>query len=74
MSAPKNAPGIMACCKYSAVLSKAGIICFIDDDIKRLHRGLAGPASLKLLFFDELGFVPLCKTGAELLFEVFSQR
>ena len=24
--------------------------------------------------FDELGFVPLSKTGAELLFEVFSQR
>ena len=23
---------------------------------------------------DELGFVPLSKTGAELLFEVFSQR
>jgi DNA replication protein DnaC len=23
---------------------------------------------------DELGFVPLSKTGAEMLFEVFSQR
>ena len=31
-------------------------------------------ASLKLLIIDELGFVPLSKTGAELLFEVFSQR
>ena len=29
---------------------------------------------LKLLGIDELGFVPLSKTGAELLFEVFSQR
>ena len=29
---------------------------------------------LKLLIIDELGFVPLSKTGAELLFEVFSQR
>ena len=28
----------------------------------------------KLLIVDELGFVPLSKTGAELLFEVFSQR
>lgn len=28
----------------------------------------------KLLVIDELGFVPLSKTGAELLFEVFSQR
>ena len=27
-----------------------------------------------LLIIDELGFVPLSPTGAELLFEVFSQR
>ena len=31
-------------------------------------------AGFKLLIIDELGFVPLSKTGAELLFEVFSQR
>jgi len=31
-------------------------------------------ARLRLLIIDELGFVPLSKTGAELLFEVFSQR
>ena len=31
-------------------------------------------ARLKLLIIDELGFVPLSKTGADLLFEVFSQR
>ena len=31
-------------------------------------------ARLKLLIVDELGFVPLSKTGAELLFEVFSHR
>ena len=29
---------------------------------------------LKLLIIDELGFVPLSRTGAELLFEVFSQH
>ena len=29
-------------------------------------------ARLKLLIIDELGFVPLSKTGAELLFEVCS--
>ena len=29
---------------------------------------------LNLLIIDELGFVPLSITGAELLFEVFSQR
>ena len=28
----------------------------------------------KLLIIDKLGFVPLSATGAELLFEVFSQR
>ena len=28
---------------------------------------------LSLLIIDELGFVPLSPTGAELLFEVFSQ-
>ena len=31
-------------------------------------------ARLNLLIIDELGFVPLSTTGAELLFEVFSQR
>ena len=29
---------------------------------------------LNMLIIDELGFVPLSSTGAELLFEVFSQR
>ena len=29
---------------------------------------------LNLLIIDELCFVPLLRTGAELLFEVFSQR
>ena len=29
---------------------------------------------LNLLIIDEQGFVPLSRTGAELLFEVFSQR
>ena len=37
----------------------------------RLQRQLAG---YKLLIIDELGYVPLLPTGAELLFEVFSQR
>ncbi len=31
-------------------------------------------ARFKLLIIDELGFVPLSRTGSELLFEVFSQR
>jgi len=37
----------------------------------RLQRQLAG---YKLLIADELGYVPLSPSGAELLFEVFSQR
>ena len=37
----------------------------------RFWKRLAG---LKLLIIDELGSVPLSKTGAERLFEVFSQR
>lgn len=43
-------------------------------DEKRLVRRQAQLAKLSLLIIDELGFVPLSKTGAELLFEVFSQR
>ncbi len=31
-------------------------------------------AKQDLLILDELGYVPLSKTGAELLFETFSQR
>ena len=41
------------------------------DERRLLQLRLAG---LKLLIIDELGFVPLSKIGAELLFEVFSQR
>jgi DNA replication protein DnaC len=37
----------------------------------KLQRDLQG---VKLLIVDELGYVPLSPTGAELLFEVFSQR
>jgi DNA replication protein DnaC len=43
-------------------------------DEKRLLRFQKQIASYELLIVDELGFVPLSKTGAELLFEVFSQR
>jgi DNA replication protein DnaC len=43
-------------------------------DEKRLLRLQRLLASCELLIVDELGFVPLSKTGAELLFEVFSQR
>ena len=42
-----------------------------DRKLLNLQRQLA---RLRLLIIDELGFVPLSTTGAELLFEVFSQR
>ena len=43
-------------------------------DERRLLRLQKQLASVKLLINDELGFVPLSKTGAELLFELISQR
>ena len=42
-----------------------------EKRLLRLQKQLTG---YRLLIIDELGFVPLSKSGAELLFEVFSQR
>jgi DNA replication protein DnaC len=43
-------------------------------DEKRLLKMQRELAAVKLLIIDELGYVPLSPTGAELLFETFSQR
>jgi DNA replication protein DnaC len=43
-------------------------------DEKRLLRLQKQIAKLNLLIIDEMGFVPFSKTGAELLFELISQR
>jgi DNA replication protein DnaC len=43
-------------------------------DEKRLIKFQSHLANYKLLIIDELGYVPLSLTGAELLFDVFSQR
>ena len=43
-------------------------------DEKRLLRYQKQLAHQQLLIVDELGFVPLSKSGAELLFEIFSLR
>ena len=43
-------------------------------DERRLLRLQKQMANCKLLIIDELGFVPLSKTGAEVLFELISQR
>ena len=44
------------------------------QDEQRLLRLQKQLATQHLLIIDELGFVPLSKTGAELLFEIISQR
>ena len=43
----------------------------LNKMLLKLQRDLG---AVKLLIIDELGYVPLSTTGAELLFEVFSQR
>ena len=43
-------------------------------DERRLLKLQAQLAAVKLLIVDELGYVPLSQTGAELLFEIVSQR
>ena len=43
-------------------------------DERRLLKLQRDLQAVKLLIIDELGYVPLSPTGAELLFETFSQR
>src|SRR3974390_2954466 len=70
--------GLAACQRGMAVGFKtaAGLVHELMEarDEKRLLRCQAQLAAHKLLIIDELGYVPLSPTGAELLFEVFSQR
>lgn len=47
---------------------------FEARDEKRLLRYQKHLACQDLLIVDELGFVPLSRTGTEMLFEIFSQR
>ena len=46
-------------------------ISILQSVLLRLQKQMAG---YKLLIIDELGFVPLSKTGAELLFKLISRR
>jgi DNA replication protein DnaC len=70
--------GLAACQKGLTVgfITAASLVHELMEarDEKRLLRFQKQLAKYKLLIIDELGFVPLSKTGAELLFEVFSQR
>ena len=60
----------------AAALTAAALVHELIEarDEKHLLRFQKQLAKYQLLIIDELGFVPLSKTGAELLFEVFSQR
>ena len=49
------------------------LILELARDQRRLLNLHGQLVSFKILILDELGFVPLSKTGAELLLEVFSQ-
>jgi DNA replication protein DnaC len=70
--------GLAACQKGLAVgfTTAAALVHELLEarDEKRLLRLQRQLAACKLLMIDELGYVPLSPTGAELLFEVFSQR
>ena len=70
--------GLAACQRGYRVLWKpaAQLVNELSEarDDKQLLRYQKALANVQLLIIDELGFVPLSKTGAELLFDVFSQR
>ena len=70
--------GLAACQKGISVgfITAAALLHELMEarDEKQLLRFQKRLAGYRLLIIDELGFVPLSKTGAELLFEVFSQR
>jgi len=70
--------GLAACQRGYSVLWKSAATLVNElieaRDEKHLLRTQKSLAKIQLLIIDELGFVPLSKTGAELLFDVFSQR
>ena len=70
--------GLAACGRgyHVRFVTAAGLVNLLAE--ARNEKGLlklqAQLAKLHLLIVDELGYLPLSKTGAELLFEVLSQR
>ena len=70
--------GLAACQKGLSVgfITAAALVHELIEarDERRLLRLQKQLTNHKLLIIDELGFVPLSKTGAELLFELISQR
>ena len=71
--------GLAACQKGMSVGFTTAAAALVHElmearDERRLLNLQRQLSRLSLLIIDELGFVPLSPTGAELLFEVFSQR
>jgi DNA replication protein DnaC len=70
--------GLAACQRGFPVAftTAAGLVHQLMEakDERRLLRLQAQMTAVKLLIVDELGYVPLSRTGAELLFETLSQR
>ena len=69
----------LAACQKGASVSFTTAAALVNElmearDERRLLRVQKQMAAVKLLIIAELGFVPLSKTGAELLFEMISQR
>ena len=69
----------LAACQRGLSVGFTTAAALVDEliearDERRLLNLQRRLARLKLLIINELGFVPLSKIGAELLFEVFSQR
>ena len=73
------AVGLAACQKGYRVRFTTAAAAVVNDllearDDKRLLRVQKQLVKQDVLIVDELGYVPLSKTSAELLFEIFSQR
>ena len=70
--------GLAACHRGMSVgvTTAAGLVHELMEgrDKRRLLNLQRELGRLNLLIIDEMGFVPLSRTGAELLFEIFSQR
>ena len=70
--------GLAACQRGFSVAfyTAAGLVHTLNEarDERRLLKLQAQLKAVKLLIIDEPGYVPLSRTGAELLFDVFSQR
>lgn len=61
------------CVRFTTVAQLAGELIEAKD-ARELTRTIARYGRVELLILDEMGFVPLSKAGAELVFQVISER